>query len=63
MLKRLQLVNKLAEHQLPNLLQMFTKSKHMIKFEDFAAFAQKGSKTGGGGGAGLDQRAARHDHP
>lgn len=48
MLKRLQLVNKLAEHQLPNLIQLFTKSKHIIKFEDFVAFAQKGSKHGSG---------------
>jgi hypothetical protein len=47
MLKRLQLVNKLADHQLPNLLALFSKSKHIVKYEDFAAFAQKGSRVGG----------------
>jgi hypothetical protein len=46
-LKRLQLVSKLAEHQLPTLLAMFTKSKHQVKLEDFVAFAQKGSRSGG----------------
>lgn len=45
-LKRLQLVTKLAEHQLPTLLGMFTKSKHQVKFEDFVAFASKGGKDG-----------------
>lgn len=49
-LKRLQLVNKLAEHQLPTLLGMFTKSKHQVRFEDFVAFAMKGQKGGGKGG-------------
>jgi Ca2+-binding EF-hand superfamily protein len=47
-LRRLQLVNKLAEHQLPTLLGMFTKSKHQVKYEDFVAFALKGNKQGGG---------------
>ena len=48
MLKRLQLVNKLADHQLPNLLALFSKSKHVVKYEDFVDFASKGQKSGAG---------------
>jgi hypothetical protein len=47
MLKRLQLVTKLAEHQMPQLLAQFTTSKQTIRLEDFIAFAQKGAKAGG----------------
>lgn len=48
MLKRLQLVNRLADHQLPALLNLFSKSKHIVKYEDFVDFASKGQKAGAG---------------
>lgn len=43
MLKRLQLINALPDHQVPQLLALIDKNKRgKVTFEDFAAFAEEG---------------------
>eukprot|EP01032_Pedospumella_encystans_P016863 gene16863-19219_t len=54
MLKRLQLVTKLADHQIPNLLALFSPSKNVVRYEDFVAFAMKGQAGGKGSGHGAN---------
>jgi len=44
LLTRLQLVKSLSDHQLPALIAQFSRgNKGVVKFEDFCAFAEKGS--------------------
>jgi Ca2+-binding EF-hand superfamily protein len=45
MLKKLQLISALSDHQIPNLLAMFDKGKRgVIAFDDFKSFAEDGEK-------------------